>query len=126
MNKTMAYLIGTDMIAKSNRDLGNVIAESNREYAKKLEEISKSEIKSKDRVDITLEKYESMKKQIEWLDCEVRRLQSILKKIEVPFELDIIPDSIETAYCDDYLNRRKIFNVRFAYNDWEVKRNGFN
>ena len=125
MNRKQAYLIGAGMIAKSNRDLGNVIAESNREYAKKLEEISKAEIKSKDRVDITLEEYETMKKNIEWLEYEVHRLQAILKKIEVPYELDIIPDSIETTYCDDHFNFRKIFNVRFAYNDWEVKRNCF-
>lgn len=125
MNRKQAYLIGADMIVQSNRDLGNIIAKSNKEYAEKLEEISKAEIKSKDRVDITLEEYETMKKQIEWLDYEVHRLHAILKKIEVPYELDIIPDSIETTYCDDHLNFRKIFNVRFAVDDWEVKRNCF-
>lgn len=125
MDRNLAYLIGADMIVQGNRDLGNVIAKSNREYAEKLEKISKAEIKSKDRVNITLEEYENMKKQIERLDYEVCRLQSILKKIEVPFELDIIPDSIETNYCTDHLNFRKIFNVRFAYNDWEVNRNCF-
>ena len=125
MNRKQAYLIGADMIAKSNRDLGNVIAESNREYAKKLEEISKAEIKSKDRVDITLEEYESLKNQVKWLEYEVHRLQSIMKKIEIPYDLDIIPDSIETTYCDDHYNFRKIFNVRFAYNDLGFKKNCF-
>ena len=117
MNRNLVYVIGANMIAQSNRDLGNVIAESNREHGRKLEEISKAEIKARDRVDITLEEYESMKNQIKWLDYEVHRLQSIFEKIQVPYELDIIPDSIETTYCTDHLNFRKIFNVRFAYND---------
>ena len=125
MNKKQAYLIGADIIAQSNRDLGNVIAESNKEYAKKLEDISKAEIKSKDRVDIPLEEYETMKKHIEWLNWEVHRLQSILEKIEVPFDLDIIPDSIRTSYCNDPANCRKIFNVEFAYDDWDIKRSCF-
>ena len=50
------------MIAQSNKDLGHVIAKSNKEYAEKLKEISEAEIKSKNRVDITLEEYETMKK----------------------------------------------------------------
>lgn len=125
MNKKQAYLMGANMVAQSNRDLGNLIAESNREYARKLKEISDAEIKSKDRVNITLEEYETMKKQIEWLEYEVRRLQSIFEKIEIPYDLDIIPDSIETTYCDDHLNFRKIFNIRFAVDDFEIKKNCF-
>ena len=125
MNKKQAYLMGANMVAQSNRDLGNLITESNREYARKLKEISDAEIKSKDRVDITLEEYETMKKQIEWLEYEVHRLQNIMKKIEIPYDLDIIPDSIETTYCDDYLNFRKIFNIRFAVDDFEIKKNCF-
>lgn len=125
MNKKQAYLIGANMVAQSNRDLGNIIAESNREYNEKLEEISKAEIKSKNRVDISLEEYETMKKQIEWLEYEVRRLQSIFEKIEFPFNLDVIPDSIETTYCNDHLNFRKIFNIQFAVDDFEVKRKCF-
>lgn len=125
MNKKQAYLIGANMVAQSNRDLGNLIAESNREYARKLKEISDAEIKSKDRVNITLEEYETMKKQIEWLEYEVRRLQSIFEKIEFPFNLDVIPDSIETTYCNDHLNFRKIFNIQFAVDNFEVKRKCF-
>ena len=125
MNKNQAYLMGANMVAQSNRDLGNLIAESNREYTRKLKEISDAEIKSKDRVNITLEEYETMKKHIEWLEYEVRRLQSIFEKIEIPYDLDIIPDSIETTYCDDHLNFRKIFNIRFAVDDFEIKKNCF-
>ena len=125
MNKKQVYLMGANMVAQSNRDLGNLIAKSNREYNEKLEEISKAEIKSKNRVDISLEEYETMKKQIEWLEYEVRRLQSIFEKIEFPFNLDVIPDSIETTYCNDHLNFRKIFNIQFAVDDFEVKRKCF-
>lgn len=125
MNKKQAYLIGANMVAQSNRDLGNLIAKSNKEYNEKLEEISKAEIKSKNRVDISLEEYETMKKQIEWLEYEVRRLQSIFEKIEFPFNLDVIPDSIETTYCNDHSNFRRIFNIRFAVDDFEIKKNCF-
>jgi len=132
MNKKQVYLMGANMVAQSNRDvaqsnrnLGNLIAKSNREYNEKLEEISKAEIKSKNRVDISLEEYETMKKQIEWLEYEVRRLQSIFEKIEFPFNLDVIPDSIETTYCNDHLNFRKIFNIQFAVDDFKFKRKCF-
>lgn len=125
MNRNQAYLIGADMIVRSNRDLGNVIARSNREYAQKLEEISKAEIKSKDRVDITLEQYEAMKDEIESLTYEVERLRNILVRIDIPIHLNIIPDSIETSYCKDHLNYKRIFDIRFAVDEGEMHRNGY-
>ena len=126
MRRDLAYLMGANTIAQSNRDLGNTIAKSNRELGEKLEDISKAEIKSKDRVDIPLEMYESMKEQIDSLTYEVERLRDILVRIDIPLHLDIIPNSIETSYCKDHLNYKRIFNIRFAVDEGEMRRNGYN
>lgn len=121
MKKSVAYLLGADMIAQSNRELGNDIVRSNRELGEKLENISKAEIKSKDRIDISLEEYESMKSQIKSLSYTVDKLSSILERIEVPLDKEIIPDSIRTFWCDDSMNFRRIFRVEFAIDDFDLR-----
>ena len=115
-------LFSADMIAQSNRGLGNDIRQSNRELGEKLESISNAEIKSKDRVNISLEEYEKMKTEIRSLSYEVDRLTHILKRIDVPLDKEIVPNSIETYWCEDAMNRRHIFTVRFAVNDSDLMR----
>ena len=121
MKMSIAHLLGADTIAQSNRELGNDIIRSNRELGERLDNISKAEIKSKDRVDISLEEYESMKTKIKSLSYEVDRLSSILEKIEVPLDKEIIPDSIQTCWCDDIRNNRHIFRVEFAIDNFDLK-----
>ena len=121
MKKSVAHLLGADIIAQSNRELSNDITRSNREFSEKLESISKAEIKSKDRVDISLEEYKSMKSQIKSLSCEVDRLSSILERIKAPLDKEIIPDSIRTFWCDDLMKFRRIFRVEFAIDDFDLR-----
>lgn len=113
MKRSVAHLIGADMIAQSNRELGNDIIKSNRELGEKLQSIFNAEIKSKDRVDITLEEYEHMKNKIKSLSYEVDRLSDILGRIEVPFDEKIIPDSIVTYWCDNHADFKRKFRVEF-------------
>lgn len=113
-------LAATNMLTNSNNRLGNDIVNANRELAEKLESISNAEIKSKDRVDISLEEYENMKAEISSLSCEVYELRNILKRIDVPLDKKIVPDSIKTCWCEDAVNHRHIFNVRFAVNDIDL------
>ena len=110
------------MIAQSNRELGNDILRSNREFGEKLKSISDAEIKSKDRVDISLEEYEYMKNTIKSLSYEVDRLSNILNRIEAPLDKEIIPDSVQTYWCDDAIRFRRIFRVEFAINNFDLKR----
>lgn len=67
MRGSYAYLIGADMIAQSNKELGYRITNSNKELSERLKDISDTEIKSKDRVNITLEEYENMQNNIKLL-----------------------------------------------------------
>lgn len=120
MKKNLAYLMSADMIAQSNAKLGNDILNANRELGKKLEDISNAEIRSKDRVDISLEEYEKMKNEIKSLSSEVYRLSRILERIDVPLDKEIIPDSIRTYWCDDAINFRHKFIVEFAVNDFDL------
>lgn len=121
MTKKTAYLMGANMIAESNRQLGSSIRQSNRELGEKLENISKAEIKSKNRVDISLEEYENMKNKIKSLSYEVDRLTKILTRIDVPLDKDIIPDSIKTCWCEDYWNNRVKFIIEFAVDNFDLK-----
>ena len=121
MKKGLAHLLGMDTIAQSNRELGNDIIRSNKELGEKLKSISDAEIKSKDRVDISLEEYESMKAEIKELKYQVDRLSNILKRIEAPLDKEIIPDSIRTCWCDDIMNCRHIFRVEFAIDNFNLK-----
>lgn len=120
MKRNLAYLMGADMIAQSNEKLGNDICKSNRELGEKLEAISNAEIRSKDRVNITLEEYEKMKNEIKSLSSEVYRLSRILERIDVPLDKEIIPDSIRTYWCDDALHCRHKFIVEFAVDDFDL------
>lgn len=120
MKRNLAYLTSAGMIAQSNAKLGNDICKSNRELGEKLESISKAEIKSKDRVNISLEEYEKMKREIKSLSYEVDRLTNILTRIDVPLDKEIIPDSIRTHWCDDALYHRHIFRIEFAVDNFNL------
>lgn len=123
MNKAMAYLMGADAIAKSNDNLAETIRFSNRELGEKLESISQAEIKSKDRVDITLEEYENMKRTIEKLTFDNRCMRDVLDRIEVPIHRKIIPDSIRNYCTEDRRNFRYIYTIEFAIDEWDMLNN---
>ena len=121
MRKAYAYLMGANAVAKSNDNLAETIRFSNQELGEKLKSISDAEIKSKDRVNITLEEYENMKSTIKSLTYENEWLREILNKIEAPLDKEIIPNSIRTRYCEDIMNRRYVFNVEFAIDEWDMR-----
>ena len=78
----------------------NIIARSNEKLGEKLESISKEEIKSKDRVDISLEEYLSMRRQIEELESKNSRMSNLINKMGIPVEeLDKIdPNTVNVYY----------------------------
>ena len=113
-----ALLFAADDIAQSNREFTKKFED----MSKKFEDMSKIEIESRDRVDITLKEYERMKREIDSLTLEVDRLRNILDKFEIPFDKNIIADSIQTYYCKDHMNFRYIFRVEFAIDEGEMRR----
>ena len=119
MNKNQAFLIGADMVVRSNDALGRSIADSNRRLGEKFESISKEEIRSRDRVNITLEEYERMKHELSSLENEVRRLRAILGNIGIPIDKNIIPGSIRTCTMDDFRHfGRTNYRVEFEITHW--------
>ena len=113
--------LGIDMIAQSNMQLGEDILRANREHDRTLKSISDAEIKSKDRVDITLEEYENMNKQIRSLSYEVERLSDILRRIEVPLDKEIVPDSIRSYWCDNVFDFKRKFRIEFDIEHWNLR-----
>lgn len=117
----MASFLGTDRIAKSNFQLGNDILRANRELGETFRSISEAEIKSKDRVDITLEEYERMKYEIGSLSYENNRLRNILERIEVPLDKEIVADSIRTYWCDNPYDFKRKFRIEFDIDNWNLR-----
>lgn len=91
MNKKTISIYNAQIIANSNQQIANAIKEQN----KVNKEISDNEIKSKNRVDISLEKYEKINKELESLRYENKYLKNILEKFEIsPYE-KILTETIE-------------------------------
>lgn len=118
---SIARLLGSDMIARSNRELGQCIVDANNKLSRTLKNISDAEIKSKNRVDITLEEYENMRDKITSLSYEVKRLSNILGRIDVPLDKEIIPDSIRSYWHDDICDFKRRFTIEFEISCWDLK-----
>ena len=109
------------IFSPSIEDLSRSIDITYRQLGEKLETISEEEIRARNRVNITLNEYETMKRKIASLESEVDYLRSILEKIEAPLDKNIIPDSIRTYYSDCLWDCKRVFRVEFAIEDWELK-----
>jgi hypothetical protein len=81
MNKKAVSMYNARQIAKSNEEIAWAIRE---------------QTKSKDRVDISLEEYEHMKKEIEELKNENHSYENYFKRLNFPYDAKIIPSTIET------------------------------
>lgn len=77
------------------------------------EKIAEKEIKARDRVDISLEEYENMKKEISELRSSNQFYETVFDRIEIPWDKQIVPDSIHTEWCDHPMDFRRTFKVTF-------------
>jgi hypothetical protein len=93
----------------------NITAKSNEKLGEKLESISKEAIKSKDRVDITLEEYLQMREKIEKLEAENSRMSILINRIGIPFEeLDKIdPNTVNVYYNENPTRFTKRYQIVF-------------
>ncbi len=81
MNKKAVSMYNARQIAKSNEEVAWAIRE---------------QTKSKDRVDISLEEYERMKKEIEELKNENYSYKNYFKRLNFPYDVKPIAGTIET------------------------------
>lgn len=93
------------------------IASSIREHGRKLESISKAEIKSKDRVDIPLSEYLEMKETICKQESELRSLYCTFRQLGIPKEVvdGIVPDSIEVYTNEDLKDFIRHYMIKFDF-----------
>lgn len=91
---------------------------SQEKFAKQLKYISEAEIKSKDRVDITLEEYERLKSENKLLTERVRALMSVIERLKIPADIleYILPDSVRiyTCFDMDYMNELQRYRIEFS------------
>lgn len=95
---------------------------SQEKFAKQLKDISEAEIKSKDRVDITLEEYERLKKDLDMFSTRCKRMESMLERLGIPYYVldKIAMDSISVSTCDNHMNFMKRFYIQFDAYDQHV------
>ena len=104
---------------RSARDAARMTAKALREHDDTLKSISDAEIKSKDRVDISLEEYDRLKKQLTILLNENFSLKTTLTGIGIPLEVlaDVIPNSIKVQRCEDCIGFETSYRVTFSVRD---------
>lgn len=79
------------------------LATSNKRLADVIKGSSMADIKARDRVDISLEHYEELKKEIEIYKARTSYAEEIIRKLGIPVNLieKIDPDSIEMFTTED-------------------------
>ena len=102
-----------DRIAESDERVRQGIYRSCEMLSDKLNDISKAEIKARDRVNISLEEYKRMKKENEQLRYDNEQLRNYFAKLEFPVDLRIIPDSIRTEYSEDLMRSLVHWRIMF-------------
>ena len=106
----------------SRVEAARINAMSQEKFAEQLKNISDAEIKSKDRVDITLEEYERMKSDLDTFRAQCMRMKKMLNRIGIPYYVfdKIDPGSISVATCDNYMDFKKRFYIAFDVYDQHV------
>lgn len=101
---------------RSAVEAAHITARATRELGKTLESISQSEIKSKDRVDISLEDYTWMQNRIVKLERENRELFSLFHDIGIPLEVVDAIDrkSINVVHCDHIRDFKRKYHIEFV------------
>lgn len=89
----------------------------------KLESISQAEIKSKDRVDITLAEYERLKENTRRYEERCRKMGAMIMKLGIPYKVvELIEnDSIEVVASEDPMRFKTHYTIRFTADHYGMK-----
>lgn len=100
---------------RSAVEAAHITAQATKKFGEKLESISKNEIKSKDRVDITLEEYLTMRKRIETLESKYSRISNLIVQLGIPAEVidNIRLDTVNVTHCDDIQDFVRHYRIAF-------------
>lgn len=95
------------------------IARSIREHSKTLTDISRDEIKSKDRVNIPLSEYTNMKDTIDRQERELRMMRCYISELGIPREEvdSIVPDTIRVYRNRDLCNFSTHYQINFTVDE---------
>ena len=108
------YYIKEDKSVEAAR----INAKSKAMLTRKIESISEAEIKSKDRVDISLEEYERLKDEVKQLTERERVLMSVIERLNIPADVltYILLDSVKIYTCSDmdYMNELQRYRIEFS------------
>ena len=101
------------------RDAAAVVARAAKEHDKTLKTISEAEIKSKDRVDISLEEYARMQEEIKTLSRDSKNMAYLLAQIGIPVEVinRIDRNSVHVEHCADIRDFKTHYRVSFSADD---------
>lgn len=101
--------------ARSRVEAARINSLSQEKFANTLKSISESEIKSKDRVDITLAEYERLKDNTRKYEERCRRMGALIIRLGIPAEvIDLIDnDSISVTTCDNHTDFKKRYRIEF-------------
>lgn len=93
-----------------------IAAKSIEEFGEKLELISKADIKSKDRVDISLDEYLMLKGELERNSRELRHARYLLGEMGIPPDIISAIDSksIHVETCEDFQWFKRHYRITFA------------
>lgn len=88
-----------------------------KDFSESKENISEAEIKSKDRVDISLSEYNEMKETIRKQESELRSLYCIFRQLGIPKEVvdGIVPDSIHVYTNEDLKDFITHYMIKFDF-----------
>ena len=109
----------TNKLVESNEMLGNKIVSSNRELINTFKAISAAELREKNRVDISLSEYESMKEELEMYRARESTYNHINDNLLRCFgfsieELKMQPNSINWETMYDPVRDESAFCMRFS------------
>lgn len=108
---------------RSRVEAARINSLSQEKFTNQLKSISEAEIKSKDRVDISLEEYERLKTDLQFFREFSDTLNALFMKMGIPCDVinKIIPESVKVASCADYDRFLKHFRIEFSVDEFALK-----
>lgn len=93
----------------------HIVERAQEKLGDKLESISRAEIESKDRVDITLQEYLDLRNKVEKYEEKISRLGKLIIRLGIPAEVidKIDLDSVEVFTNDDIRYFRRKYMIKF-------------
>lgn len=104
------------------KDAAHIVAKASREHDETIKGISEAEIKSKDRVDISLKEYEELKRENRALRAKCAQAAAIFEKISIdPRVVDRINlDTVQKYECKNLRDFTTRIRIEFDMYDYGI------